>query len=85
VLGVVPAPQLFDYDLEIGGRPFHQCPRRTQGFRKLLPEEDRVCDCGRARPTGVRLQESGVLFAGRTTRMALHARWRSSRRWRGRS
>ena len=59
VLGVVPAPQLFDYDLEIGGRPFHQCPRRTQGFSKLLPEEDRVCDCGRARPTGVRLRGIG--------------------------
>jgi len=59
VLGVVPAPQLFDHDLEIGGRPFHQCPRRTQGFSKLLPEEDRVCDCGRASPTGVRLRGIG--------------------------
>jgi hypothetical protein len=55
---------VFDQDREIGRRPFHQRPCHIQGFGKLLPEEDRVCDCGRASSTGVRLRGIGHPLRG---------------------
>jgi hypothetical protein len=85
VLGVVPAPQLFDYDLEIGGRPFLQCPRRTQGSASCCPKRIAFVTVDGRGPRVCACEGSGVLFAARTTRMALHARWRSSRRCRGSS
>ena len=64
VLGVVPAPQLVDQDREIGRRPFHQRPCHMQGFGKLLPYRDSVCDCGRAGTTGVRYRGIGNPLRG---------------------